>query len=159
MLVLSRKPGEKIHVGSGITITVVQFQGNRVRIGIDAPADVSICREEILQASELLGASSEEATVNDNDKSEEKLLEEFENSLRLPDPIGAARSPARTGREFFHRTEERLQALMGRGFAAMLMLDLVDSSADAIIGQTLEGLVVSWNGSAGRLYGYTVEEI
>jgi carbon storage regulator len=47
MLVLSRKPGEKIHVGSGITITVVRIQGNRVRLGIDAPADVPLVRAEL----------------------------------------------------------------------------------------------------------------
>ncbi len=47
MLVLSRKPGEKIHVGTAITITVVQVEGNRVRIGIDAPADVRLVRAEL----------------------------------------------------------------------------------------------------------------
>jgi carbon storage regulator len=47
MLVLSRKPGEKIHVGSDITITVVRVEGNRVRIGIDAPADVPLVRAEL----------------------------------------------------------------------------------------------------------------
>jgi carbon storage regulator len=47
MLVLSRKPGEKIHVGSGITITVVRIEGNRVRIGIDAPAEVPLVRAEL----------------------------------------------------------------------------------------------------------------
>jgi carbon storage regulator len=47
MLVLSRKPGERIHIGSGVTITVVQVQGNRVRLGIDAPKDVSIARGEV----------------------------------------------------------------------------------------------------------------
>jgi carbon storage regulator CsrA len=47
MLVLSRKPGEKIHVGTAITITVVRVEGNRVRIGIDAPADVRLVRAEL----------------------------------------------------------------------------------------------------------------
>jgi carbon storage regulator CsrA len=47
MLVLSRKPGEKIHVGSAIAITVVRVEGNRVRIGIDAPADVRLVRAEL----------------------------------------------------------------------------------------------------------------
>jgi carbon storage regulator len=47
MLVLSRKPGEKIHVGSDITITVVRVEGNRVRLGIDAPAEVPLVRAEL----------------------------------------------------------------------------------------------------------------
>jgi carbon storage regulator len=47
MLVLSRKPGEKIHIGTGITITVVAAKGNKVRIGIDAPKDVPVLRSEL----------------------------------------------------------------------------------------------------------------
>jgi carbon storage regulator len=47
MLVLSRKPGEKIKIGSAITITVVRVEGNRVRIGIDAPAEVPLVRAEL----------------------------------------------------------------------------------------------------------------
>jgi carbon storage regulator len=47
MLVLNRKTGEKILVGDEITITVLEVQGNRVRIGIDAPLSVSILRSEL----------------------------------------------------------------------------------------------------------------
>ena len=47
MLVLTRKPGEKIHIGSGITITVVAVRGGKTRLGIDAPDDVSIFRAEL----------------------------------------------------------------------------------------------------------------
>jgi carbon storage regulator len=47
MLVLSRKPGEKIVIGDGITVTVVEVDGNRVRLGIEAPADVRILRGEL----------------------------------------------------------------------------------------------------------------
>src|SRR5262249_52377034 len=46
MLVVSRKPGEKTHVGPGVTITVVQAQGKRVRLGIDAPAEVPPARAD-----------------------------------------------------------------------------------------------------------------
>ena len=47
MLVLSRKPGEKVVIGGHITLTVVDVQGNRVRLGIDAPDDVRILRGEL----------------------------------------------------------------------------------------------------------------
>jgi len=47
MLVLSRKHGESIRIGHYITITVVEAGGGRVRLGIDAPRDVPVHREEI----------------------------------------------------------------------------------------------------------------
>ena len=47
MLVLTRKPGEKIHIGSGITITLVEVKGNKIRLGIDAPENVPIFRAEL----------------------------------------------------------------------------------------------------------------
>ena len=47
MLVLSRKPGERIHIGSDITITVLEANSRLVRIGVEAPRDVSILRAEI----------------------------------------------------------------------------------------------------------------
>jgi carbon storage regulator CsrA len=47
MLVLTRKPGEKIVIGNGITVKVVEVQGNRVRIGIGAPDDVRVLRGEL----------------------------------------------------------------------------------------------------------------
>lgn len=49
MLVLTRKDGEKIIIGDGITITVVKSKNGQVRIGIDAPKGVKITREELLQ--------------------------------------------------------------------------------------------------------------
>ena len=48
MLVLSRKVGERIVVGDNITITVVRMGQGNVRIGIDAPSDMAIVREELL---------------------------------------------------------------------------------------------------------------
>ena len=47
MLVLSRKQGEKVIIGNGIAVTVLEVQGNRVRLGIEAPDDVRILREEL----------------------------------------------------------------------------------------------------------------
>jgi carbon storage regulator len=47
MLVLSRKPQERLIVNDNIIITVVEIKGDRVRIGIEAPKDVSIHRSEV----------------------------------------------------------------------------------------------------------------
>ena len=47
MLVLTRKVGERIHVGDTVTITVVRIQGDKVRIGVQAPANVGVHREEV----------------------------------------------------------------------------------------------------------------
>jgi carbon storage regulator len=47
MLVLSRKSGEKIQIGPAITITVVEIDGNRIKLGIDAPETVRIFRAEL----------------------------------------------------------------------------------------------------------------
>jgi carbon storage regulator len=47
MLVLSRKLGEKIIIGNNVVVTVVKIDRNQVRIGIEAPQDVPVFREEI----------------------------------------------------------------------------------------------------------------
>ena len=47
MLVLNRKMGERILIGDDIVITIIERQGNSVRVGIDAPNNVSIDREEV----------------------------------------------------------------------------------------------------------------
>lgn len=47
MLILTRRVGERILIGDNISITVLGVRGNQVRVGIDAPAEVSVHREEI----------------------------------------------------------------------------------------------------------------
>ena len=47
MLVLTRKPGEKVYVGKHISLTVLEIKGNRIRIGIDAPAEIPVVRAEL----------------------------------------------------------------------------------------------------------------
>ena len=47
MLILSRKPGEIIRIGDDITITISEVKGNHVRVGIQAPRDIEVHREEI----------------------------------------------------------------------------------------------------------------
>ncbi|MET4584022.1 carbon storage regulator CsrA [Conyzicola nivalis] len=50
MLVLTRKPGERILIGDNIVVTILDSRGDGVRIGIDAPRGITIQREEVLRA-------------------------------------------------------------------------------------------------------------
>lgn len=58
MLVLSRKPGERILIGDNVTVTIVRIGPNNVRLGIEAPRELNIVREELcipLNAIEAVG--------------------------------------------------------------------------------------------------------
>lgn len=63
MLVLSRKPGEAITINENIVVTIVEIRGDKVRLGIDAPKDVKVHRQEVFEAiqEKLTVESSQEA--------------------------------------------------------------------------------------------------
>lgn len=50
MLIITRRPGEKVVLGDEITVTVMEVSGQTVRLGIDAPKELPIYREEIWEA-------------------------------------------------------------------------------------------------------------
>lgn len=50
MLVLTRKTGEAIQIGDSIRLTVLEVKGGQVRVGIEAPGDVTVYREELFLA-------------------------------------------------------------------------------------------------------------
>ncbi len=62
MLVLSRSEGESVMIGSDIVVTVLEVRGDVVRIGIDAPREVKVHREEVFRALE---EANREAAVTD----------------------------------------------------------------------------------------------
>lgn len=53
MLILTRKAGETVLIGDDISITVLNIRGNQVKIGIEAPKDVTVHREEIYERIKL----------------------------------------------------------------------------------------------------------
>jgi carbon storage regulator len=59
MLVLSRKKNESVVIGGNITVTVVEIRDGKVRLGIVAPKDVPVHREEVQEAIEAEEATSD----------------------------------------------------------------------------------------------------
>lgn len=50
MLILSRKIDEKIKIGDDITLTIIEIHGDQVKIGVDAPKNVKVYRQEVFEA-------------------------------------------------------------------------------------------------------------
>ncbi|MFM7039924.1 MAG: carbon storage regulator CsrA [Planctomycetaceae bacterium] len=67
MLVLSRKVNQSIVINGNITVTVVEIRGDNVRLGVQAPREVSVHREEILQA--ILNEESLKSPLPNSEKS------------------------------------------------------------------------------------------
>jgi carbon storage regulator len=66
MLVLTRRAGESVMIGDDVTITVLEARGDVIRLGIQAPRDVQVHREEIyreLQAANRAAASPDQDAV------------------------------------------------------------------------------------------------
>jgi carbon storage regulator len=68
VLVLTRRPGESVHVGDEVVITLLEVRGDVIRLGIRAPREIQVHREEIyreLQAANRAAASPSDDAVRD----------------------------------------------------------------------------------------------
>ena len=61
MLILTRRVGESLMIGDDVTITVLGVKGNQVRIGVKAPKEVAVHREEILNRIEEAAAAEDQS--------------------------------------------------------------------------------------------------
>lgn len=66
MLILTRKIGESLLVGDDVEITVLSIRGNQVKLGVNAPKEISIHREEIYQRIKALAAENTQADEDEN---------------------------------------------------------------------------------------------
>lgn len=69
MLVLSRKVGERILIGENISVTVVRITGGGVRLGIEAPAELPVIREELREMMEKENADGDGPIKSDSQRS------------------------------------------------------------------------------------------
>jgi carbon storage regulator len=63
MLVLSRQPDESIVIGDNIVVTIVGVRGDKVRLGIEAPGEVTVFRQEVYEAIQREGRRTRRTTV------------------------------------------------------------------------------------------------
>ncbi|MDH2923826.1 carbon storage regulator CsrA [Nicoletella semolina] len=67
MLILTRKSGERLLIGENVEITVLSVRGNQVKLGVNAPKDIAVYREEIRpQIQHSASASSENVSLEED---------------------------------------------------------------------------------------------
>ena len=65
MLILTRRVGETLVIGDDVNVTVLGVRGNQVRLGVDAPKEVAVHREEIYQRIQNEGENNDSSNSDD----------------------------------------------------------------------------------------------
>ena len=92
MLVLSRKPGEKLIIADGlITVTIVRIGPNSVRLGIDCPKDINIVRDELCETSVIGGEIVTEQVRGETAEEREHRLAMDEQRSKKPGKLRHAK--------------------------------------------------------------------
>ena len=73
MLILSRRPGESLTIGDDVVVTVVGVSGNQIRLGITAPREVRVLREEIYKAMREKNHAAAGNALDSNTKLEDAV--------------------------------------------------------------------------------------
>jgi carbon storage regulator len=89
MLVLTRKPGQSIMIGDSVEIQVLSVAGEKVRLGVTAPREVSIFRNEVYER--ISDERAEEAPDEEQQREDEEQEREDEGSH--PAPVGGRFAP------------------------------------------------------------------
>jgi carbon storage regulator len=88
MLVLTRKPGQSIMIGDGVEIQVLSVAGEKVRLGVTAPREVSIFRNEVYER-----ISDERAQEVPDEEQQRDEEQEREDEGSHPAPVGGLFAP------------------------------------------------------------------
>ena len=66
MLILSRKIDEKIRIGDDITISIIEIRGDQVKVGVEAPRNVKVYRQEVFDAIQTENKSAADVETSDD---------------------------------------------------------------------------------------------